>query len=116
GEAPSAGQYRVYPGTTGTGAYVRLGSSPAGEVTARIAEGDGDADRLAGAVMTRLLALAGVSPAEIDGAAALDGAFPATVGFWSPPGGARAGEALDLVAASVHGWWTQDRAGRFVLF
>jgi hypothetical protein len=115
GEAPSSGQYRVYPGTSGTGAYVRLGSSPAGEVTARIAEGDSDADRLAGAVMTRLLVLSGVSPAEIDGAAALDGAFPATVGFWAPPGGARAGEALDLVAASVHGWWTQDRGGRFVL-
>jgi hypothetical protein len=106
--APAAGQFRAWP----AGGYVRLGSSPAGQVTADVTEGATPADRTAAQVLKRLALLAGIPLADISAGdlAALDAANPAVVGIWlDDETTARA--AMDRIAASVGAFYGFDGAG-----
>jgi len=106
--APAAGQYRVYSGPEGT--FIRLGSSPVGQVTVDATATQTTAAQIANLIVIR----AGLSAGEIASAdiAALDAAQPAQVGLWCPDE-ITVREALDQVAQSVGAWWGFDRVGTF---
>lgn len=110
--APSAGQYRVWL----AGGYFRLGSSPAGTVTADAAQGANAAARtvaqLASAIAT---GPGGISAGDITSAdiTALDTLNSAEVGIWI--GDLSCHEALDKLCASIGAWWSFDRLGKFRL-
>lgn len=108
--APSAGAFRAWP----AGGYFRLGSSPAGTITADATEGAAAADRTVGQIFRRILLEAGVAAADIDGAAitALDTFNGAEIGiFVDQP--RHTAEVLDEVAGSIGAWWGQAPSGLF---
>jgi hypothetical protein len=107
--APAAGTVKVYL----AGGYVRLGSPPAGLITADLTEGAAAADRTAGRVFARVLTdpLGGsLVPFADDDIAALDTAIDAEVGFWTDEEMSVA-EVADLVARSVGAWWGARKDG-----
>ncbi|GAB4182067.1 MAG: hypothetical protein OHK0024_21320 [Thalassobaculales bacterium] len=105
-DAPDPGEYRVW--SDAAGSYVRLGSTPAGEVTADVVEGATAADRTAAQVAERILGWTGAipdgfAPADL---AALDAANDAEVGIWIDGEGTTVQAALDQVLGSVGaGYW-----------
>jgi hypothetical protein len=113
--APVGATYRLYPGSAMEGAYLRLGSSPAGTLTADILEGDDGTRRTPGQVMRRLMERAGQPSNAIVGDAALDGRSGAPVGMLAGIDGLRCGEALDAIAGSAGAWWIGDRLGRLAM-
>lgn len=114
-KAPVATHWKAYLGSANEGAYVRLGSTPNGEVTADITEGNAARDRYAARVMARMLTDAGMGVADVVGYAPLDSVAPWVVGHWTGNAEPKAGEALDRIAASIHGFWLPDRLGRVVI-
>ncbi|NKC30207.1 hypothetical protein [Falsiroseomonas selenitidurans] len=110
--APAAGAARLL--ATAGGSYARLGSSPAGQVTADITQVASAADRT---VAQLLLGLAtgpgGIDPADVVSAdvTALDSAAPAVCGYWAG-GEASVRQAMEAVAASAGVWFGFDRLGR----
>lgn len=109
--APAAATFRAWP----AGGCFRLGSSPAGEITADATAGAAAANRTAAQIAQAIvtgpggIASGDVSAADI---AALDAAAPAELCLWvSDETTCRA--ALDAVAASVGAWWGFDRTGVF---
>jgi hypothetical protein len=95
--------------------YFRLGSSPAGQVTADIVQGAAAANRTAAqivkAIATRTggILVADVVAADIT---ALDTANSAEIGLWID-GETTFAAALDLAAGAVGAWWGFDRLGQF---
>jgi hypothetical protein len=102
--SPAAGHFKCYQG------YLRLGSSPAGQVTADAAT----AETRAAALMQQIALDAGISAADVNAAdvAALNGANAAVVGVWAD-GDATPQQLLDALANSVGAWYGFDRLNQF---
>ncbi len=98
------------------GAFIRLGSAPAGQITVDAVAGETAADRTVAAIQRRILERVGnLQPADIDAAsfAALIAAAPAEVGLYTGIEPIPTGDALDLLAGSIGAWWTVTRLGAF---
>jgi hypothetical protein len=98
-----------------SGGYVRLGSTPAGVVTADLV-GDNSAGLALAAsdVALRILTTrTPLGPADIDGAsfAALKGKQPGNVGYWFGLDQITVGQALDVVLGGINAWWGCGRLG-----
>lgn len=105
------------PGTFGvclTSGYLRLGSTPAGLVTADVLQGDAAADRTAAQLFKAALARKGYTAADWVAAdlTALDAANAAVCGDWVNEERA-VGVQLDAIAGSVLAAWWVDKAGHF---
>jgi hypothetical protein len=112
--APSSGAWKAFEGNAIQGAYLRTGSKPDAEISADFTVGTA-AQRTAAQIMRQALLDAGVSALNISGDTAIDGTFPFTCGFFRTEAETRAGEVLDAMAASVHGYWIATRFGKFKL-
>jgi len=107
--------------TVAAGAYdtclaeglIRLGSSPAGEITCDVAQGASAVDRTAAALLLALALEAGVDALDIadDDAAALAADAPAELGIWLSQGNETFASVMDQIAASVGGFYLFDPAG-----
>lgn len=106
--APVAGQYRAWP----AGGYVRLGSTPAGQITADLTQGAAASNRTAAQMLKRLAEDAGLTPGEISGAdvTALDAANSNVLGIWLG-GEITFAAAMDGIANSIGAWYGFDPAG-----
>lgn len=95
--------------------YFRLGSSPAGLVTADIIQGATAATRTAAQIAKAIATRTGGIPAgDIDAGdvAALDAANSAELGLWIDTETSFAA-AIDQSAGAVGAWWGFDRLGQF---
>ena len=110
--APAAGGYRVW--ATSSGTFFRLGSTPAGVVTAEVLEGATAADRTVAQVWKKLLLQAGFSLGNIDTASitAHDTVNSAPVGLYIDEQ-EDLQSVLDRVASTTGSWWGQDSDGQF---
>ncbi len=109
--APAAGTFRAWP----AGGYFRIGSTPAGMITADVTA-DTTANRTAAQIAKTIALAAGIAAGDITAAdiTALDSANSAAIALWLAPGEeTTAREALDHVCASVGAWWGFDRLGKF---
>lgn len=109
--APAAGNYRVWK----AGGYFRLGSSPAGTITADVTEGSAAADRTAAQIAKRILTgTNGISAGDVNSSdvATLDGLNSAVVGIYIDQTMTFAA-ALDQILQSVGAWYGFDRLGQF---
>lgn len=106
--APAAGQYRAWP----AGGYIRLGSTPAGQITADATQGAAASNRTAAQMLEHLAEDAGLTAGEISAAdvTALDSANSAVLGIWLE-GETTFREAMDSIAESVGAWYGFDSAG-----
>lgn len=106
--APAAGQYRAWV----AGGYVRLGSTPAGMVTADLTEGASAAARTVAQIIKQIALDMGVASGDISSAdvTALDTANASVVGVWAADD-ANALSLMDQLAASVGAWYGFDRLG-----
>ncbi len=106
--APIPGTYKTYA----AGGYFRLGSSPAGTVTADLTQGASSSDRTAAQVFKNLLTRAGFSSSDYAAAdiTALDTQNSSVIGYWTDEETTFA-DALDEVASSVGAWWGPDKNG-----
>jgi hypothetical protein len=112
--APAQGTAKYIAHASGT--YVRLGSSPAGVITADVTEGATAADRTAGQLFVRVLEHAGYTSGDWSAAdiTALDTADDGVCGVYLETGGNdTVAEVLDALAQSVGAWWTVDALGVF---
>jgi len=120
--APSAGNYRVWP----AGGMFRLGSSLTGLLTCDVTEGATAADRTAAQVFKALLTtLGGVSVSDISASdlTDLDAANSAEIGVYASVALEKDEQGnldpepirtlLDYVARSVGAWWATDISGLF---
>ncbi|HEY0833260.1 MAG TPA: hypothetical protein VGE72_05060 [Azospirillum sp.] len=110
-QKPAAGSFRYHPAS----GHLRLGSTPAGLVTADFFVGAGSAQRtVAQVVETIITTRGGLTAADLVDAdvAALDAVAPYTVGLWIG-GETPIRSVLDELCASVGAWWGFDRFGRF---
>lgn len=111
--APGAGTYA----TCFAEGLFRLGSSPAGQVTADIKQGAAAGNRTAAQLAKAIvIGAGGVASGDVTAAdiTALDAANSAEVGLWSAAGGAETcQQALDAICNSVGAWWGFDRLGKF---
>lgn len=110
--APSAGQFRVWF----AGGCFRLGSTPAGTVTADAAQGGTAADRTCAQIIKSILLQAGVPSGDISSAdvSALDAQCNYVMGVYAAHGTDTTGTTLlDEVANSIGAWWGVDRLGIF---
>ncbi len=92
--------------------YFRLGSTPAGLITADVTQGAAAANRTVAQIVKAIALSAGLSASEISAAdvTALDAAAPQVVGIWLSDELTYA-QALDEVAASVGAYYGFDAAG-----
>lgn len=106
--APAAGQYRAWL----AGGYIRLGSSPAGQITVDATQGASAAARYPGQAVNAIALKAGLTSGEISSGdvSALDSAAPYALGVWIGDE-TTAASALDAVALSCGAWWTFDSTG-----
>ena len=109
---PPPGYYGVYL----NGGLLRLGSPPAGQVTADVTEGASAPMRTAGQLFTKVLQRAGKVGGDWSASdvTALDAALPAVTGFWTADPTTFA-DTLDLLAATAGGWWGVDATGVYRL-
>ncbi|WP_217995126.1 hypothetical protein, partial [Methylogaea oryzae] len=100
--APAAGNFRVWP----AGGYFRLGSSPAGQITADVTQGAAAGNRTAAQLLKQIALDAGIAAGDIVAAdvAALDALNSAAVGVWVSDT-STAVQIMDAVAASVGAWY-----------
>lgn len=94
----------------------RLGSAPAGQVTADVTQGAAASDRTAAQLLKALALAAGVPLGDVDAAsvAALDAANPAPVGIYLDDDTTFA-SAMDEVAKSVGAYYGFDPSGKFIM-
>lgn len=106
--APAAGQYRAWL----AGGMFRLGSTPAGQVTADVTQTASTANHTAAQILKALALQAGISSGSISAAdvTALDTANGAELGIYLAQE-TSALEAMDEVAASVGAYYIFDSAG-----
>lgn len=104
-KAPLAGSFMSCP----TSGYFRLGSSPAGKVTADVSH----ATTSAGYQFAAVLALAGFVTGDWnpDDITTLNTANSAPLGYYTTESGVTCAEVLDRIAQSVGAWWSTDRSG-----
>lgn len=110
--APIRGSYGVLSSASGT--YIRLGSPPAGLITADVTQGATTSDRTAAALFEAVLTRAGYTSADWVAAdlTALDTADNSELGLYigdEMP----VRSALDAIAATVGAWWGVDADGKF---
>ena len=113
---PTAATFDYYLGSASDGAYIRLGSTPAGDITVDASQGANAAARTVGRIVWQLL----TGPGEVltpyvdqHSLEALDLDNDSEVGIWADVGGMTVGEALDEVTRSIGAWWSVDRSGVF---
>ncbi len=114
-KAPTPGSYKTYL----AGGYFRLGSSPAGVVTADVLQGANAAARTAGqlfgVVLTRAGKSAGSSPDNYSSGdiTTLDAALSAVCGDWYGPNDQNVtfADVLDKIGASAGAAWFMDLTG-----
>lgn len=107
--APAAGAYRVWP----AGGYFRVGSTPAGLITADVTAST-TANSTAAQIVKQLALDAGIDAADISSAdvTALDTATSAVLGLWLPAGDtSTCRQAIDRVCAAVGAWFSFDVTG-----
>jgi len=99
----------------------RLGSNPAGQVTADAAQGAAAVDRTAASILLTLALEAGVAAGDVDAGdlSALAADAPAELGMWLSDAGVTYRQAMDRAANSVGAYFAFDpdgvlRAGRLV--
>ena len=99
----------------------RLGSNPAGQVTADAAQGAAAVDRTAASILLTLALEAGVAAGDVDAGdlTALAADAPAELGMWLSDAGVTYRQAMDRAANSVGAYFAFDpdgvlRAGRLV--
>lgn len=109
--APIPGTYKAYL----AGGMIRLGSSPAGEVTVDATQGATTNDRTAGKIFEAVLTKIGKVTGDWSASdvTALVVANGSVLGYWTGLNEARAGDVLDAVLGSVEAWWGVDRLGVF---
>lgn len=110
GTSPAASGFRVWP----AGGYFRLGSSPAGIITADVTQGATSAARTAAQIIKAIaIGPGGIASGDVTAAdvTALDTANSAEVGYWSD-NGVDCNRAIDDIANSVGAWWGFDRLGK----
>jgi len=90
--------------------YFRLGSSPAGQITADIVQGATAGNRTAGQFFVEVLNRAGVTDYVSADVAALDTANSAELGYWTASD-VECGEVLDDIARTVGAWWGVNKDG-----
>lgn len=110
GQEPSAGMYKVYL----AGGLFRLGSSPAGTITADVTQGATAADRTAAALYEAVLLHMGVVAGDIlaSDLTALDAKNSAECGIYIDVE-MKAAEVLDAIASTVGAWWGVNAAGEY---
>lgn len=93
--------------------YFRLGTSPAGLITADVTQGAAGSNRTVAQIIKQLALNAGLSAGEISSAdvTALDTANSAVVGIWLSDDGTTFSDAIDQVAASIGAWFGFDGTG-----
>lgn len=112
--APVAGAYKTYL----AGGYFRLGSPPAGQITADVTQGTTAADRTPAQIWKGILTKAGKSAGTASGnylsadITALDALVDGVTGDWIGDEDTFAA-ALDRAAATAGAWWGVDRLGRY---
>jgi hypothetical protein len=106
--APAFGTYKTYL----AGGYFRLGSSPAGQITADVKEGSNDAARTAGQVFVRVLQRMGYTTGDWSASdiTALDTADNAVIGRYINEE-MRTADLLDEIAGTVGAAWYVDASG-----
>lgn len=107
--APSAGAYRAWL----AGGTLRLGSPPAGTITADASEGATAADRTAAQLLKRVALLGGISSGSINSSdvTALDTANSAECGVWVPDQTTPLA-VMDGIANSIGAWYGFDALGQ----
>jgi hypothetical protein len=118
--APSAGQYRAWL----FGGYFRLGTTPAGTITADVTEGANAAARTAAQIAKRIVTGSndplfsghpgGISSADVNATdvSELDAKNASTIGIWIDSE-TTFDEALNQILTSVGAWYGFDRQGKF---
>lgn len=114
-KAPAAGFAKAFLGGGGNGAYIRLGSPPAGTITADVTQGAAAADRTAAQIWKAVLVRAGLSGADYSAAdiTALDTATASAVLGLYVDSETDYASVCDLIANSVGAWWGPDATGVF---
>ncbi len=109
-QAPAPGTYKVYL----AGGYFRLGSSPAGTITADVTQGATAGVRTAAQLYTQILTRAGYSSANwsTSDVTALDTANSAVLGLYQDTDTTFL-TVIDLIANSVGAWWGPDLTALF---
>lgn len=103
--APAAGNFRAWP----AGGYFRLGSSPAGEITADVTQGATTADRTVAKILNSIAGSMSVSVSSAD-VTALDALNSAVVGIFVDSESDAVG-IMDEVANSIGAWFAFDTLG-----
>lgn len=93
--------------------YFRLGSSPAGQVTADVLQGATGADRTVAQILKQLALDSGLSSGEISSSdvTALDSANSNVVGLWLNDQDTSFGSVMDEIAGSIGAWYGFDSLG-----
>lgn len=113
---PAGGTFDYYLGSVSDGAYIKLGSSPTGQITVDATQGASASDRtVAQIVKSILINIAGISSGDIDDASVTetDAANSSVVGIWVGTGETAIGEVLEELCASIGASWYVSRAGEF---
>lgn len=108
-QAPPAGGAGFYL----AGGYFRLGSNPAGLVTADVVQGATDADKTAAQLFVDVAGLAGLTAGDWSAAdvTEVDGINAAVLGYWSGLSEVSCAEVADQLMHSIGGWWGADELG-----
>jgi hypothetical protein len=107
---PSAGAYKAWL----AGGMFRLGSSPAGTVTADVTQGATAADRTAAMLYKAVLLRMGFTVGDIlmSDLTTLDGQNSAELGIYIRDE-TKGAEVLDMIANTVGAWWGANTAGLY---
>ncbi len=110
---PTAGTYNYCDDPT-FGAFIQLGSQPAGQLTVDAQEGTTASNTIA-QIVTRILTGPGGQPSsQITGSAALDSLISAQTGRWIDTGGAAIGDIVDEFLQGGNSFLTTTRAGQWL--
>jgi hypothetical protein len=111
-QAPKPGGFGTYSGTEGS--FFRLGSLPAGQITADVIEGSTTGDRTTAQIYKRLLVRAGKPSSDISNSdlVTLDRQAGGVIGYWTNQETTYF-DLIDEVVSSVGAWWGIDRTGIF---
>lgn len=111
--SPAASNFRVWP----AGGYFRLGTSPAGQVTADITQGAAASNRTVAQICKSIVIdRGGIASGDITSAdiTALDTADSSVVGIYIDSE-TNISNVLDALCATVGAWWGFDKLGKFRL-
>lgn len=109
--APDPGESRTWKGDVDSGAYVRLGSSPTGEVTASCDEATSNANRRIARIVARMIEGATDLTVSTDDLTDFDDHAGSQGGYWSGTDEVILGAAVDQVLASIGAHWFGGKNG-----